>query len=187
MDFGILVYALLMLPALLTAIALIYLVSRGLPERKDSVSATKAFAAYCYALIGLGVVAGVVGLVLFVRIGMMAAFDIDWTENDITLASVITGIGLIIALVHIASRAALRRGAEETVEAAKRLYLSWLTFALGIATLVSVPLAVYRIIRYYRAAIAPDPPTAELAVAIVVVVIWAYYLLRLVRETEKGD
>jgi hypothetical protein len=174
-------------PTALVVIALIYLVSRGLPQRQESVSAVKAYAAYSYALIGLGVVAGIVGLILFVRIGMMAAFDVDWTENDITVASVITGIGLIIAGLHTGTKAAVKRRAEEALTAAKRLYLAWLTFSLGIATLVSVPLAVYRIVRYYREVIAPPPPATELAIAIVVLVIWVYYLLRLLRETEKGD
>ncbi len=188
MDFGLaLVNSVYMIPTLLTVIALLYLVSRGLPERKENVSAIKAFTAYCYAMIGLGVVAGVIGLVLFVRIGMLAAYDVDWTEDDITVASVITGIGLIVTVVHTVAKTAVRRSAEDALMAAKRLYLSWLNFALGIATLVSVPLAVYRIIRYYRAAITPDPPATELAVAIVVLIIWAYYLLRLLRETEKGD
>lgn len=174
-------------PALLTVIALLYLVSRGLPERKESFSAMKAFVAYCYSLIGLGVVAGVIGLALFVRIGMMAAFDVDWTENDVTVASVITGIGLIITLVHILAKSAAGERAREAVTAAKRLYLSWMTFGLGIGTLVSVPLAVYRIVRYYREVITPDPPATELAVAIVLVVIWVYYLMRLLREADRWD
>ena len=185
--YSVLMSSLYMIPTLLTVVALLYLVSRGLPERKESVSAIKAFVAYCYAMIGLGVVAGVIGLVLFVRIGMMAAFGADWTENDITVASVITGIGLIVTLLHTAAKTTVRRSAEETVTAAKRQYLSWLTFSLGIATLVTVPLAIYRLVRYYREIITPDPPAAELAVAVVVLLIWVYYMLRLLRETEKGD
>lgn len=174
-------------PTFLTVIALLYLVSRGLPERKESFSASKAFVAYCYSLIGLGVVAGVIGLTLFVRIGMMAAFDIDWTEDDLTLASVITGTGLIITLVHILAKSAAGERAREAMTAAKRLYLSWMTFGFGIAALVSIPLAIYAVVRYYREIITPDPPATQIAMAIVLVLIWVYYLMRLLREADRWE
>jgi len=61
------------LPSVLTVAALIYVVVRGLPQRRDDFSAQRVLIAYSYTLIAPSVIAGAVGLFYFVRIGMMEA------------------------------------------------------------------------------------------------------------------
>lgn len=61
------------LPSVLTVVALIYVVVRGLPQRRDDFSAQRVLIAYSYTLIAPSVIAGAVGLFYFVRIGMMEA------------------------------------------------------------------------------------------------------------------
>jgi len=169
------------LPSVLTVVALIYLVTRGLPQRGDDFSAQRALIAYSYTLIGLSVVAGAVGLFYFVRIGMMEAYGLEWAYNDVILASVLTGTGIVLSLLHLLARNRVKAGAELAAATAKRQYLSWMVFAFGIATLVTLPLALYRAIQYYRDEVYEAPAT-EISLAVVIVVVWAYYLLRAFRE-----
>lgn len=172
---------LVVVPSVLTMVALIYLVTRGLPERGSEFSAQRALVAYSYTLIALSVIAGAVGLIYFVRIGMMEAYRLEWAYNDIILASVLMGTGMVLSVLHLLTRNMVKRGAEQAVATAKRQYLSWMVFGFGIATLVSVPMAIYQSIQYYRDEIYAAPAT-ELSLAVVIVIVWAYYLLRTFRE-----
>lgn len=169
------------IPSVLTMVALIYLVTRGLPERGSEFSARRALIAYSYAFIALSVIAGTVGLIYFVRVGMMEAYRLEWAYNNIILASVLTGTGIVLSVLHVLTRNMVRGGAEQAVAMAKRQYLSWMVFGFGLATLVSVPLAIYQSIQYYRDEIHAAPAT-EISVAVVIVIVWAYYLLRTFRE-----
>jgi hypothetical protein len=172
---------LVILPSVLTVVALIYLVTRGLPQRGDDFSAQRALIAYSYTLIALSVVAGAVGLFYFVRIGMLEAYRLEWAYSDMVLASVLTGTGIVLSVLHLLTRNRVKAGAELAAALAKRQYLSWMVFAFGIAAVVSLPLALYQAIQYYRDEVYAAPAT-EISLAVVVVVVWAYYLLRTLRE-----
>jgi hypothetical protein len=169
------------LPSVLTVVALIYLVVRGLPQRSDDFSAQRALIAYSYTLIALSVIAGTVGLFYFVRIGMMEAYRLEWAYNDVILASVLTGTGIVLSILHLLTRNRVKAGAELATGVVKRQYLSWMVFGFGIATLVSLPLALYQAIQYYRGE-AYAAPATEISLAVVIAVVWAYYLLRAFRE-----
>ncbi|OGO02698.1 MAG: hypothetical protein A2Y72_04055 [Chloroflexi bacterium RBG_13_53_26] len=172
---------LVMVPSVLTVVVLIYLVTRGLPERGNEFSAQHALIAYSYTLIALSVIAGAVGLVYFVRIGIMEAYELDWAYNDVILASVLTGTGMVLSVLHLLTKNTVKSGAEQVAATAKRQYLSWMVFGFGITTLVLVPLAIYQAIQYYRDEIYTAPAT-EISVAVVIAVVWTYYLLRIFRE-----
>lgn len=169
------------LPSILTVVALIYLVSRGLPQRGDGFDTQRALIAYSYTLIALSVIAGAVGLFYFVRIGMMEAYRLEWAYNDIILASVLTGTGMVLSVLHLLTRNRVKAGAELAAAVAKRQYLCWMVFAFGMATLVSLPLALYQAIQYYRDE-AHAAPATEISLAVVIAVVWSYYLLRAFRE-----
>lgn len=169
------------LPSVLTVVALIYLVTRGLPQRGDDFSAQRALIAYSYTLIALSVIAGAVGLFYFVRIGMIEAYRLEWAYKDVVLASVLTGTGIVLSILHLLTRNRVKAGAEVATAVVKRQYLSWMVFAFGIATLVSLPLALYQAIQYYRGE-AYAAPATEISLAVVIAVVWAYYLLRAFRE-----
>jgi hypothetical protein len=172
---------LVILPSVLTVVALIYLVTRGLPQRGDDFSAQRALIAYSYTLIALSVIAGAVGLFYFIRIGMIEAYRLEWAYKDVVLASVLTGTGIVLSILHLLTRNRVKAGAEVATAVVKRQYLSWMVFAFGIATLVSLPLALYQAIQYYRGE-AYAAPVTEISLAVVIAVVWAYYLLRAFRE-----
>jgi hypothetical protein len=175
------------IPGVVTAVALLYLVTRGLPQRRDSFSAVKAFFAYCYFMIGLSTIATVVGLVMLANIFFMAAFEVDSTSNDLWLACVTTAMGVLICILHLAAKRDVRKRIGENLTTERRVYVTWMTFLFGFSSFVSLIVAVYQLVHYYRAPIVPDAPTTETAMATVLVIVWLYYMSRLRREASLKD
>lgn len=175
------------IPGIITAVALLYLVTRGLPQRREGFSAVKAFLVYCYFMIGVSTVAAVVGFVMLANIGCKAAFEVDWTRNDLWLACVVTGMGILVCIMHLAAKRDVWNRTREDLTVPRRVYVTWMAFAFGFAAFVSVTVALYQLVHYYRAAIVPAAPTTETAMAIVLLIVWLYYMFRLRREATKPD
>jgi Domain of unknown function (DUF5671) len=175
------------IPGIVTAVALLYLVTRGLPERRDGFSAAKAFFLYCYFMIGLSTVAAVVGFVMLVNVGCKAAFELDWSRNSLWLAFVVAGMGILVCTMHLAAKRDVRKRTREDLTTPRRVYVTWMAFAFGFAAFVSLTVAVYQLVHYYRATIVPAAPTTETAMAIVLVVVWLYYMFRLRREATRPN
>lgn len=66
------------------------------------------------------------------------------------LASVLTGTNMVPAILHLLTRNRMKAGAELATAAVKRKCLSWMVFAFGTATPVSLPLALCQAIQCYR-------------------------------------
>ena len=67
----------------------------------------------------------------------------------------------------------------------KRIYLFFMLSIFSVAGLVSLPVAVYAFVHYYiEGSRHWEDPSAALATAIVVVPMWAYYLMRVMQETR---
>ena len=97
------------IPGVITGVVLLYLVTRGLPQRREGFSAVRAFFVYCYFMIGLTTIAAVVGLVMLANICCKGAFEVDWTSNDLWLASVVTGMGILVCIMHLAAKRDVRK------------------------------------------------------------------------------
>jgi len=175
------------IPSVITAVALLYLVTRGLPQRRGSFSVVKAFFTYCYFMIGLSTVVTVVGLVMLANVLFKAAFEADSTRNDLWLACVTTAMGVLICILHLAAKRDVRKRTGEDLTTPRRVYVTWMTFLFGFSSFVSLTVAVYQLVHYYRAPIVPAAPTTETAMAMVLVVVWLYYMFRLRREASRGD
>ena len=175
------------IPGIITALALLYLVTRGLPQRRDGFSALKAFFVYCYFMIGLSTVAAVVGLVMLANICCKAAFEVDWIRNDLWLACVVTGMGILVCIMHLAAKRDVRKRTGAGLTTARRMYVTWMAFLFGFSSFVSLTVAIYQLVHYYCATIVPAAPTMETAAAIVLVVVWLYYMFRLRIEASRPD
>jgi len=75
----------------------------------------------------------------------------------------------------------------------RRTYLFFMLIVYGITGIISLPLAIYQTIDYH---IADTPlygrphsnePSTELAIAIVIVILWAYFMFRVLREVRQRD
>lgn len=170
-------------------VALVYFVARS--RSGNGVTARQALETYIYFVIGASVITAAVGLVFFVRVAISQAYNSNGIRDDVILASVLAGTGLVICVLHLFGKRMLEQQSGKPVAAGKRAYLFTMLFGFGIAGLVSLPLAIYAITDYYVVE-APrygtrHAPSTELAVATVTVTMWAYYLFRVLREIKKPD
>ena len=175
-------------------VAIVYLIARS--RQNQGVTWRQALISYFYLIIAACVITAAIGAVLFLKILLDFGFD-EVNDNDETLviASVLAGTGLVIGALHLGGKRLLEKRTGILTPTIRRFYLFSMLTVSSIAGLVSIPIAIYQTIHYYR--YLPDYPypewyyrdlpSAALATAIVVVVLWAYYLLRVLQELRHAD
>ena len=166
----------------------VYLVTRT--RRRNGITAHGVLMAYFYFVIAVSVITVVVGTILFVYVAIDQAFRAAEIASDITVASVLLSTGLIICLLHVYGRRAVEKTTGKTAPTLRRVYLFSMLGIFSLAGLVSLPLAIYQLVDYYVVRSGGPysaPPSGALAVAIVVVPLWAYYLFRVFREIRQRD
>jgi hypothetical protein len=96
---------------------------------------------------------------------------------------------VVVGLLHLAGKVLTQRRANKAFAGIRRVYLFTMLGIASLAGLVSLPLAIYSVVNHY---VKDYPysyhesfPSAQLAVAMVVVPLWGYYLYRVVRETAR--
>jgi hypothetical protein len=135
-----------------------------------------------------------VGMVYFIRVAISQAFNGGEIADDLTLASVLLGTGLVICVLHIYGRRTVQKSEEEATTNIRRIYLFFMLGIFSVTGLISLPSAIYQTIRYfiveepsYYYQYQPQAPSTELAIAIVFLLLWAYFMFRVVREMRHRD
>lgn len=176
----------LVIPVLLIA-GVVYLVVRSRGNQHEGLTVYDALAAYFYTIIGASMITTAVGMILFVDLALKDSGS--GYGEQIALAAVLFSTGLVVGLLHLAGKVFIQRRANKTFAGVRRVYLFCMLGIAGLAGLVSLPLAIHRVISYY---VVEHPyyyhegfPSTEAAVAAVVVPLWAYYLYRVIRETAR--
>jgi len=170
-------------------VALVYLIARSRSDQRNGVTAHQALVSYFYFIIAASVITMAVGLAYFIRVGIGQAYDGGEIENEIVLASVLLGTGLILCILHDYGRLVVERRMEKPTATPRRVYLFTMLFMSSVAGLVSVPLAIYRAVEYYHLETSyyAQAPEVELTVVAVVVPVWVYYMFRVVQDIRQRD
>ena len=171
-------------------VAIVYLVARS--RQNQGTTWHQTLVSYFYLIIAACVITAAVGAVLFLTILFDFAFnDISDNSDMLIIASVLAGTGLIIGALHVEGRRILQKKTGTPTAGVRRFYLLSMLTLSGIAGLVSIPIAIYQIITYYaldNPYLYPrDFPSAALAAAIVIVLLWAYYLFRVLQEPRPQE
>lgn len=178
----------LLVPVLIIG-GIVYLVARSRRDRQNGITAFSALMAYFYFVTAASVITMAAGAISFVYVAVDQAFRADEIASDITVASALLGTGLIVCLLHVYGRRAVEKTTGKAAPTLRRVYLFSMLGIFGLAGLIALPLAIYQLIDYYVADHGylshVDPPSESLAVAIVVVPLWAYYLFRVFREIRQ--
>lgn len=180
---------------LFVIVAIGYLVLRPRHNQHNAASPYGALMGYFYFMIAASVITMTVGMVYFVKVAIGQAFDGGEISNDLTLASVLLGTGLVICILHVYGRRAVQKREEEATTNIRRIYLFFMLGIYSLTGLISLPLAIYQTIRYFTVEpdygyYHPQAPSTELAVAIVFVPLWAYFMFRVlqeIRQRNRGD
>jgi uncharacterized membrane protein YozB (DUF420 family) len=130
-----------------------------------------------------------VGVILCINVALQNSESRD--SEQIVLAVTLVGTGVVVGLLHLAGKVLIQRRANNTFAGIRRVYLFTMLGIASLAGLVSLPLAIYSLVNHY---VKEYPysyhesfPSAQLAVAIVVVPVWGYYLYRVIRESARRN
>ncbi len=173
-----------LVPVLLIA-GVVYLIVRPKGAHRERVTIHDALAAYFYGVFGACVITTVVGVVMFLDVALKESMAPQ--GDEVSLASVLVGTGVAVGLVHGLGRVLMERRSSRVFVGVRRLYLFSMLGIMSLAGLVSLPLAIQSMVKYHMV---EHPqyyhntfPSTEVAVAIVVVPLWCWYIFRAVRET----
>jgi hypothetical protein len=175
----------LIIPLLLIGGA-VYLVARSRGNHHEGVTVYDALAAYFYTIIGASMITTAVGVILFIDVALKESSS--GYADEIALASVLVGTGLVVGLLHVLGKVTVQRRGNKTFAGVRRVHLFSMLGIASLAGLVSLPLAIHRVVSHYvveRPLYHHGFPSTEAAVAAVVVPLWGYYLYRIIRETAR--
>jgi len=173
----------LLLPVLLI-VGVVYLVrSKGSHEGPTIYD---ALAAYFYTIIGASMITTAVGVILCINVALENSESRD--SEQVVLAVTLVSTGVIVGLLHLAGKVLIQRRANKAFAGIRRVYLFTMLGIASLAGLVSLPLAIYSVVNHYvKESYHESFPSAQLAVAIVVVPLWCYYLYRAIRESARRN
>jgi hypothetical protein len=168
--------------------AIIYLVMRR--RDKEGVTAYQALMAYFYTMISASIITTAVGAGYLLTAAFRSAYN-DWPiANDVTLGVTVMGTGAVICLLHVFGKKALESKEGKATPLLKRVYLFFMLSVFSIGGLVSLPLAIYEMASYYVEPVEEymyhSDPSSSIAAAVVIVPLWVYYLMRVMRETRAA-
>jgi hypothetical protein len=176
----------LVIPVLLIA-GVVYLVLRSRGNHHEGPTIYDALAAYFYTIIGASMITTAVGVILFIDVALKES-DSGYAD-EIALASVLVGTGAVVGLLHVLGKILVQRRGNRTFAGVRRVYLFCMLGIGSLAGLVSLPLAMHSVVSYYVVEqeyyYHQSFPSTEVAVAMVVVPLWVYYLYRVIRETAR--
>lgn len=177
----------LCIPVLLVAGA-IYFIARSRGNRHEGVTIYDALSAYFYGIFGACLITAVVGVVLFIDVALKESSDAQ--GEQVSLAAVLVATGVAMGAMHGLGRVLVHRMAGRAFAGARRVYLFSMLGIFSLAGLVSVPLSIYTVVDYkmveHPSWSHASFPSTEVAVAIVVVPLWCWYVFRVIRETVAG-
>jgi len=166
--------------------AIVYVVMRRRND-KEGITAYQALMAYFYSMISASIITTAVGAGFLLTAAFSSAYN-DWPiANDVTLGVTLLATGAVICVLHVLGKKALEAKEGKSTPLLKRVYLFFMLSVFSIGGLVALPLAIYETAHYYvEGPMYWNDPAGQLATAVVVVPLWVYYLMRVLRETRAA-
>ena len=139
------------IPILIVAavVYIVYLIVRSRREERNGFTVYQALMAYFYFVTAASFITMAVGMVYFIKVALSQAFDSGEIATDITLASALLVTGLVICALHVYGRHTIEKREEKATTTIRRIYLFFMLGTFGLTGLISLPLAIYQILRYY--------------------------------------
>ena len=169
--------------------AIIYLVMRRRND-KEGITAYQALMAYFYTMISASIITAAIGAGCLLTSAFSSAYNDRPIANDVTLGVTLLVTGAVICLLHVFGKKALEAKEGKATSLLKRVYLFFMLSIFSVGGLVSLPLAIYETARYYVQHSGEymywNDPSGQIAAAVVIVPLWVYYLMRVMRETRAA-
>ncbi len=166
---------------------IVYVIAKSRSNRNNGITAHQALIAYFYFVTGASIITAVTGLIHVAAAAISGAFDGGEIADDVSLGFTLITTGLIICAIHICGRRIMEKILVKATSGLRRMYLFIMLGITSLTGLIALPLAANDTITYlmedsqYR-----DDPSEQLAVAIIFLPLWAYYLFATIQELRGG-
>lgn len=170
-------------PAVVIGVVIWLVVSRRNSENGSAVY--DILMCYFYFVISACVIITTVGVGILLYVAFHQAYGGGSAGDKIALGLSLALTGAVICILHVFGKMALEGKKVKITSTIRRIYLFTMLTIFSISGLVSLPLAIYAFAHYYvEGSRHWDDPSAPLATAVVVVPLWVYYLMRVMREVH---
>ncbi|MFC1950940.1 DUF5671 domain-containing protein [Chloroflexota bacterium] len=174
---------------LLLIIGIGYLLVRSRQNRQKEISSRQALIGYFYSVTAASVIMIVIGLIYFMHVAISRAYTNSAIVDEIILAIVMSIVGTLLCISHIYGRRAYEKAKGQSSGKARKAYHIFMLALSSLTGIVILPLAIYSTLshhfttpsRYYS-----SNPSIELAIAVVIIPIWAYYLFMVIKEARAN-
>jgi hypothetical protein len=164
--------------------AVVYLIVHRRGEG-NGFSAYHGLITYFYFVISASIITITIGIGLLLYVGFHQAYGGGSVDDIMVLGLTLAGTGAVICILHVFGKLAAEKKEIRGIGSIRRVYLFFMLAIYSMTGLVAVPLAIYAFAHYYvEGSRHWGDPSAPLATAIVVVPLWIYYLMRVMRETR---
>jgi len=166
--------------------SIVYLVMR---RRSANEGATiyQALMVYFYTMISASIITFAIGAGYLLTAAFSSVYN-DWPiSEEVTLGVTLLATGAVICLLHVFGKRAFEKREGRVLPAIKRVYLFFMLAVFSLGGLVALPMAIYETARYYvEGEMYWGDPSAQIASAVIIVPLWVYYLIRVLRETRAA-
>ncbi len=171
------------IPILLIGAVVYLIVHRRNAE--DSSAIYDILMCYFYFMIGTCVILTAAGIGTLLYVAFHQAYGGGNMGNPIALGLTLSFTGAIICTLHVLGKMALEKKNIKITNTIRRIYLFIMLIIFSLSGIVALPMGIYALAHYYvEGSRHWDDPSAPLATALVVVPLWVYYLMRVMREVH---
>jgi hypothetical protein len=169
--------------------AIIYVVMRRRND-KEGITMYQALMAYFYTMICASIITTAVGVGYLLMAAFSSAYN-DWPiASDVTLGVTLLVTGGVICLLHVFGKKTLEAKEGKSTPLLKKVYLFFMLTIFSIGGLVALPVAIYEVANYYvehaEEYMYYNDPSGSIAAAVVIVPMWVYYFMRVMRNTHAA-
>ena len=168
--------------------AIVYVIVRRRND-KEGITAYQALMTYFYSMIAASIITTAVGVGYLLTSAFGSAYN-DWPiANDVTLGVTLTCTGALICALHVLGKKVIQAREGKPTPLLKRVYQFFMLTIFSIGGLVALPVAIYDMAQYYVDHVEEymyNDPSGSIAAAVVVVPLWIYYLVLVMRDTRAA-
>ncbi|NQT74360.1 MAG: hypothetical protein HQ553_16585 [Chloroflexi bacterium] len=165
---------------------IVYLIVRRHRDNKKGITAYQSLITYFYTITGASIITITIGISYLAFIILDQAYgDEGEIANALATGFTLMGTGLLVCALHTYGRREVQRIEETATATIRRVYLFFMLALFSIVGLIMLPLSINDTVQYYiEESRYRDDPSLQIAMAIVVVPIWIYYVMRVIRENR---
>ncbi|MFA5374653.1 MAG: DUF5671 domain-containing protein [Dehalococcoidia bacterium] len=169
--------------------AIIYVVLRRRND-KEGITMYQALMAYFYTMISASIITTAVGVGCLLMAAFSSAYNDRPIASDVTLGVTLLVTGGVICLLHVFGKRTLEAKEGKSTPLLKKVYLFFMLTVFSIGGLVALPVAIYEVANYYVEHVEEymyhSDPSGSIAAAVVIVPMWVYYFMRVMRNTHAA-